>query len=314
MSCSFPWQRSGLGVPWRRMTSAGPVLSALIPTWNRRASVTQAIESVLAQEGVALEVLVVDDGSTDGTSEHLAERFGSDPRVRVHRQANGGTARARNAGLELVRTPLVGLLDSDDRWLPGFAATHVRALEANPGVALSLSDARYVTSAGAALGSYGLRVHGHPPGSLADMLAGGWGLPSCMVFRSDVLRGLRFDPAWGIEDTELLFRFFAAGHRRVWTPALLTDYTAADPLEGAPRKGASDVSAKWEQLRLMEIYATHAPDPRAHAVRLARRRSLLYARAGQFRAARPHAREWWRRRPLQLRAPWILLRSLVSSR
>lgn len=296
------------------MSLDAPELSALIPTWNRAQDVVGAVESALGQSGVRVEVLVVDDGSTDGTSEILAARFGGDPRVRVIRQQNGGTARARNAGLETVRAPLVGLLDSDDRWLPGFAAAHLEALAAHPDAALSLTDALYVVPGGGALGSYAGRVHGRPPRSLADMVAGGWALPSAMVFRSEVLRGLRFDPAWKFEDTELLFRFFAAGHRLVWTPAALTAYAAGDPAAGAARKMASDVSAKTEQLRLMEQYASHAADPQEHAVRLARRRTLLLARSGRYREARPHARAWWRLNRFQLRAPWVLLRGLLSRR
>jgi glycosyltransferase involved in cell wall biosynthesis len=70
-----------------------------IPTINRAAAVARAVASVLAQEGPALEVVVVDDGSRDGTPAALAERFPGEPRLRVLVQGNGGTARARNAGI-----------------------------------------------------------------------------------------------------------------------------------------------------------------------------------------------------------------------
>ncbi len=296
------------------MASALPELSAVVPTWNRAGPVVGAVQSVLAQAGVAVEAVVVDDGSTDGTFEALSRRYADEPRVRLLRQANGGTARARNAGIEAARAPYIGLLDSDDRWEPGFAAAHLEALGGAPSAALSLCDAAYVAPDGRRLKGYAERVHGRPPLSLPDLVVGGWALPSTMVFRAEVLRALRFDPAWGIEDTELLFRFFAAGHRAVWTPRVLARYAAGDPSEGAARKMASDVGAKTEQLRLMEAYAAHAPDPRAHAVRLARRRTLLLARAGRYGEAGPHARAWWRLDRLQLRAPWILLRSRFARR
>lgn len=296
------------------MPLAAPALSVVIPTWNRCAVVAGAVESALAQAGVDVEVLVVDDGSTDGTAEVLRARFGSDPRVRVLEQPNGGTARARNTGIAAARAPWIGLLDSDDRWEPGFARARLQALAAEPAADLAYGDAAYVGGDGRVLATYLRRIHGHPPLSLEGMLAGGWALPSCMVFRASVLQALRFDPAWRFEDTELLFRFFAAGHRAVFSPGALTRYAAEDDAAAAPRKMAAEQRAKEEQTRLMEAYAARAPDPRAHALRLARRRTLLLAREGQYRAARPHARAWWGGAPLQLRAPWILLRGLLSRR
>lgn len=296
------------------MPAPAPDLSVVIPTWNRSADALGAVESALAQTGVTVEVVVVDDGSTDGTAEALAQRFGGDARVRVLRQANGGTARARNAGVAAARAPAIGLLDSDDRWEPGFAAARLAALRAAPGAALAFGDAAYVTRDGRVVDTYLRKVHGKVPRSLPEMLAGGWALPSCMVFRAPVLAALRFDPAWRFEDTELLFRFFAAGHQAVFCADRLTRYATEDDPAGAARKMSAERTAKEEQTRLMELYAAHAPDPRAHATRVARRRALHLARAGEFRAARPFAGAWWRGAPWQLRAPWILLRGLLSRR
>lgn len=296
----------------RRVAPAAPQVSVVIPTWNRSAEVGDAVACVLAQEGPSLEVIVVDDGSTDGTAEALARRFAGEPRLTVARQANGGTARARNAGIELARGAYTALLDSDDRWLPGYLAAQVASLERSPDAALSLTDAAYVDRAGRAFTTYGARMRGRPPRSLADMLEGAWALPSCMVFRSEVLRALRFDPAWRTEDTELLFRFFAAGRRAAHVPEVLVRYAAEDPAEGAPRKMASEDPAKADQLRLMEAYAAFAPDPRAHALRLARRRALTYAREGRWREARGPAFAWWRRRPWELRALRIAVRACFA--
>ncbi|WP_299819412.1 glycosyltransferase [uncultured Jannaschia sp.] len=94
----------------------GPLVSVVIPTWNRAALVAQAASSVLAQTWRDLELLVVDDGSTDGTAERLA-RIG-DPRLRVIRQSNGGVARARNRGVAEARGAWIAFLDSDDLWRP----------------------------------------------------------------------------------------------------------------------------------------------------------------------------------------------------
>lgn len=288
-----------------------PRLSVVIPTWNRAGTVERAVASALAQEGPALEVLVVDDGSTDATVPALAARFPDEPRLRVLTRPNGGTARARNTGIDAARGALIALLDSDDEWLPGHARAQVALLDAHPAAALALCDARYRSRAGRDLGRYLERAK-RPPLGLEDMLAGRWALPSCMTFRAEPLRALRFDPAWHTEDTELLFRFFAAGHRAVWNPEALTLYAAEDPAAGAPRKMARHETAKHEHTELLAAYAAHAADPRALARDLARRRALLHARAGRYRSARADAWHWWRLAPLQLRAPWILLRGLFS--
>jgi hypothetical protein len=96
--------------------SAHPALTVVIPTYNRADLLGEAIDSVLAQEWPELELLVVDDGSTDETPEVLA---GYGDRVRVIRQENAGESAARNTGIHAATHELVALLDSDDYWLPG---------------------------------------------------------------------------------------------------------------------------------------------------------------------------------------------------
>lgn len=294
------------------MLPPAPRVSVVIPTWNRAHEVAGAVASALAQEGPPLEVIVVDDGSTDGTVRALADRFPVEPRLAVLTRENGGTARARNTGIEAARGEYVALLDSDDRWLPGYLAAQVEALERVPSASLSLADAEYVDRAGRVLTTYARRVHGRPPGSLADMLAGGWALPSAMVLRTEVLRALRFDPAWSAEDTELLFRLFAAGHARTFVPRVFVRYAAEDPGEGAPRKMSSELAARRETLRLMEAYADRAPDPRAMALRLARGWALQLSREGRWHEVRGPAMAWWRRRPWHVRALALAARSCFA--
>lgn len=93
------------------------LVSVVIPTWNRAEAVCRAVASVLAQTYPALDVVVVDDGSTDDTAERLAAL--ADPRLRVlgHDRCRG-VAAARNTGLAAARGDYLALLDSDDLWLP----------------------------------------------------------------------------------------------------------------------------------------------------------------------------------------------------
>jgi glycosyltransferase involved in cell wall biosynthesis len=94
-----------------------PAVSVIIPTFNRRPWICATVRSVLAQTFQDFELIVVDDGSSDGTAEMLAAGFGD--RIRIERlPSNVGRSAARNVGSALATAPLVAFLDSDDLWLP----------------------------------------------------------------------------------------------------------------------------------------------------------------------------------------------------
>ncbi len=106
--------------------TAIPLVSAIVATYNRANVISEAIESILAQTYKNLEVIIVDDGSTDGTVEVL-ERFGS--RLRILRQQNAGPSIARNCGIAAAKGEIISFLDSDDTWLPQKIERQVALLE-----------------------------------------------------------------------------------------------------------------------------------------------------------------------------------------
>ena len=114
-------------------------VSVVIPTFNRAHLVRRAVDSVLAQCWSADEVIVVDDGSTDGTSAILAS-YGN--RIRYIAQRHAGAGHARNAGIRAARNPLVAFLDSDDEWLPAKLEMQRTVLGARPDVLFCFSDFR----------------------------------------------------------------------------------------------------------------------------------------------------------------------------
>src|ERR1700682_5244811 len=133
--CSVPGSTSGQSTwsIYRRSTRAstafrsagsdmssspsGDLVSVVIATYNMGHYLPLAVQSVLAQSHPNVDVQIVDDGSTDDTAAILSQ-WDAHPRVRVHRQMNGGQARAKNQGVALSRGNFVAFLDADDVWLP----------------------------------------------------------------------------------------------------------------------------------------------------------------------------------------------------
>lgn len=121
-----------------------PRLSVVIPTFNRAGMVEQAVESVLAQTLQPVEVIVVDDGSTDDTKQRLA-RFES---ISYVRQEHGGPGRARNTGMRLARGDYLAFLDSDDSLYPYKLELQARVFDTFRDVAMTYSECSAFDDAG----------------------------------------------------------------------------------------------------------------------------------------------------------------------
>lgn len=109
-----------------------PLISVIIPCYNAEAYLAEAIESALRQNAGPLEVVVIDDGSTDGSA-GVALRFGG--AVRYEYQANAGISAARNRGVELSGGRYLAFLDADDVWPDGSLTVRLDTLRASPGAA-----------------------------------------------------------------------------------------------------------------------------------------------------------------------------------
>jgi len=114
-----------------------PAVSVIIPTYNRWPLVREAIESVLAQSYRSFELIVVDDGSTDGMASKLAS-FGTD--LRVIRQSRMGVSAARNRGASIARGRYLAFLDSDDLWLPEKLAIQTAFMEDHAEIEICQTD------------------------------------------------------------------------------------------------------------------------------------------------------------------------------
>lgn len=111
------------------LSGSAPSISVVVPCYNARAYIGATLRSVIAQRLPDLEIIVVDDGSSDGSAELVARDF---PQVRIERQSNQGVAAARNRGIELARGDWIAFVDADDIWLPGKLQAQMRLLQEHP--------------------------------------------------------------------------------------------------------------------------------------------------------------------------------------
>jgi len=114
-----------------------PLISVVLPTYNRCLLLERAVDSVLNQTFRNFELIVVDDGSTDDTPA-LLESYGD--RLRVIRQPNSGVSAARNQGIRQAGGRLIALLDSDDYWLPQKLTRQVAFFEKDPGAVICQTE------------------------------------------------------------------------------------------------------------------------------------------------------------------------------
>jgi glycosyltransferase involved in cell wall biosynthesis len=177
------------------MTQTAPV-TAIVPLFNGSRFIREAIDSILGQELRPREIIVVDDGSTDGGGFLLT----SHPGVRVIRQPNGGEAAARNRGIRESKEPLIAFLDQDDLWLPRKLALQVRALEADPSIDIVFGQHQLIVEDGVRWfrqDLLGKTLTAELPGS---MLVRRQAFERCGLYREDMRLGSDIDWLCRVQD------------------------------------------------------------------------------------------------------------------
>ncbi|HEY8600249.1 MAG TPA: glycosyltransferase [Thermomicrobiales bacterium] len=177
-----------------------PTVSVIIPVYNGARYLTEAIESVLAQTDPPLEIIVVDDGSTDGSAA-IAAAF---PAVHLISQPNRGVATARNVGIAAARGELIAFLDQDDLWLPGKLHAQVARHVAEPQLGYTRTHQRLLIEEGVDPSSWiGPALHTDHPS----------GIPSSWMVRASLFTRIGgFDSRYvTASDGDWLFRAKDAG-------------------------------------------------------------------------------------------------------
>jgi glycosyltransferase involved in cell wall biosynthesis len=192
-----------------------PLVSVVIPAFNAGYTIDRALASVFAQDYEALEILVIDDGSTDNTGERVASCF--DGRVRLSRlERNCGEAAAMNRALALAKGEFVAFLDADDEWLPGKLRIQVPLLAADSNMSFVCSRWRQVDESGCVTEQPDLALFG-PSTSTSlwrELLARAFVLKSTVVARSGHLAATGgFDTALPVaDDQDMWIRLALLGH------------------------------------------------------------------------------------------------------
>lgn len=197
-----------------------PLVSVVIPTYNRADLLPESVESVLSQDYPNFEVIIVDDCSTDSTPEVIESLVERDPdRVESMRlPENRGPAAARNAGIRAARGSLIAFQDSDDLWLPGKLTAQVEALRRHPECGLCYGKALVATAEGVPTSEvYGGSGRGRTGDSFEAMLRYHAIYGPTLMVRSSAFRnvGLFDEVLRTAEDTDLFLRL-ALRHRAVY--------------------------------------------------------------------------------------------------
>jgi glycosyltransferase involved in cell wall biosynthesis len=197
-------------------------VSAIIPVYNGSTTLRPAIDSVLEQSSCGLELIVVDDGSTDSTPAIISSYGAS---VRRIRQSNAGPAAARNTGVRNACGQYLAFLDADDRWLPGMLDRSIAMLDSDPDCVMAYGNLLMVDSDGHSLASYLITgEYAHAP-SMEEILERMWPImPSAALIRRAAFNACGgfvedFKGA-GFEDAFLWLRLREQGHFRYIPEAL----------------------------------------------------------------------------------------------
>lgn len=231
------------------MTSrcSAPLITVVIPAFNAERFLSEAIESVLCQSYDHLELIVVDDGSTDGTAA-VAGRYGS--ALRLVRQSNSGVSRARNHGITLAIGDFVAFLDADDVWMPTKLGAQIAYLQHLPDVGYVYSGYRVADEE---LRPIGETVYAPPHTALRNTLlleAPGIWVSSTCLFRRALLSEIGgFDERLSTSaDTDLALRAAQRSAVRGVPEALALYRQHGNQMHHDPDAMAHDMALVYEGL------------------------------------------------------------------
>jgi glycosyltransferase involved in cell wall biosynthesis len=231
--------------------SVSPTISVVVPVYNGASHIAAAVESIAGQSLKALEVIIVNDGSTDSSGAVIAsvvEQYADRLEFTVITHDNVGQSASRNAASFLARGELLAFLDQDDRWYPEHLEVLAQAFEHDPLLGLAYSDFDEVDGAGNYVVRNYIAAHKieHPKTTIIDWIASdAMILPSASLVRTAAFAEVAgFDPnLCGYEDDELWIRIFRAGWDTKFIRRSLTVFRV--------HSGSSSTRASFRESRVL---------------------------------------------------------------
>lgn len=252
-----------------------PTITAILPVYNGRRFLRSAVQSVIDQTVPPFELIVVDDGSTDGSLEEIESLTDLPFPIHILRQANRGQSAARNLAAKQAQGEYLAFLDQDDRWDPRHLELLVPPLVAHPGVGWCYSDFDEIDVDGQMVTHAFLKAAGvrHPKMTIYDCIASDLMVPPS----ASVLRRTAYEEAGGFdeslsgyEDDDLFVRIFRLGWEHVFIDVPLVRFrvhskgSSATPrfIESRVRYAAKLEAMLPDDPRMMRYYRRDAIAPR----------------------------------------------------
>jgi glycosyltransferase involved in cell wall biosynthesis len=254
-----------------------PLFSVIMPTYNQARYLGEAVRSVLAQRCGDLELIIVNDGSTDDTPRLLADLAAEDPRIVVIHQANAGPSAARTAAIARARADWLAHLDSDDLWYPHALETYRAYIAAHPDAQFLFGYRHRLNEDGSVTELPG--DHQEAPSGTAELFEHIFISHLCACFRKDLyLEAGGYDPSLrSVEDYDLYLRM-----------SLLCRFEPVGRATGLRRRHAGCISRATGRSKMLEaevlrrFVERQGGRDRLDPARIRRRLGKLYHSAGRL--------------------------------
>ncbi len=294
--------------------SDSPLFSVVIPLYNKEKSIAACLTSVLAQTISNLEVIVIDDGSTDASATVAAKV--NDHRIRVIARPNRGVSTTRNEGIQESRGEFIAFIDADDEWLPRFLEAVSQLIQAHPDAAV------YATAIAVdkGWGRYRLPARGVPSHPWSGIVPNYYVTRNCLTSSSIVVRKNLFQRA-GLfntkmrtgEDLDMWFRLAAFAKVAYTTDVQAVWHWAGQDhaSKHAPHSVPSCIYSSLDKVLTDDAVRQETiASATRYAVEFALHEATVLAQRGYRREARAALKDWRRRNGVSL--CWLLVRLLAE--
>jgi len=289
------------------------LVSVITPTFNRAKYVSEAISSVLEQTFSDLELIIVDDGSTDNTRLEV-QPFLADERVRYFYQENQGQSQARNFALGQARGNHIAFLDSDDLWCPGKLEQQLAIFEREPGIDIVHGDEALIDEKGAVTSFKNMKRYS---GNITRFLLAdnSVSITSALVKRRcfDEMGG--FDTSIGVADDYELWLRFSSRYRFHYEPGIVASYRVMTDQISSDKRRRFAANELIINRFLQQYGGALAPDDRRWGLaRFYCRKARYFASVGERRKALGSVLMAYRKAPLDSVVWRALYRVMVPRR